>query len=415
MGIFSKFRRREATATEVEPATNSLLEALMSDELVTKEVAMSIPAVAACVNKIANTVASLDVHLYKKIEDDIIEIEDDIRTYRLNGDTGDTLNGYQLKAALVRDMLLCKGGYAFVRRSLGSVAGIYYVPSENVSINRNTDVIFKNYQINVQGRSYEGYQFLKLLRASENGWSGKSIIADSNKLFQLVTASQDYEKAISKTGGAKRGFFKAQHTLDNKAMQTMRDSYRRLYVEGSEACMVLNDGMNFQEISADLRESQMNENKQTNNDDICKIFGIPPAIINGGATKEDRREFYEGCIYPTLSAFTKALNDTLLNPWVEGEKDMFFEFDDEALTRADIKERYEAYEIGIKNGFLQLDDVRERENLPKFNLGFVKLGLQDVLIYPEDGRIVTPNMGTAVDIDNIPEGGQIDDKSKDQG
>ena len=72
---------------------------------------------------------------------------------------------------------------------------------------------------------------------------------------------------------------------------------------------------------------------------------------------------------------------------------MYFAFDDSLLTRADIETRYKAYEIGLKNGFLQLDEIRSKENLPAFGLDFVKLGLQDVLLYPENGDIYTPNMG----------------------
>ena len=99
---------------------------------------------------------------------------------------------------------------------------------------------------------------------------------------------------------------------------------------------------------------------------------------------------------------------------------MFFEFDDDLLTRADIETRYKAYEIGLKNGFLQLDEIRAKENLPSFGLDFVKLGLQDVLLYPENGDIYTPNMGVFANLkdktvikDGSMPGGGTDNDSED--
>jgi HK97 family phage portal protein len=396
MSIFTRIFRRdnEPIVPDIDPA---LLQALLGNDEITKEIAMSIPAVAACVNRIAETIASLEVKLFEKNGEDITEIEDDPRTKLLNGETGDTLTGYQLKEAMVRDMLLGKGGYCFIRRVRGNVRSLNYVPCEYITIFKNNDIIFKEYQLEVQGKRYEGHQFVKLLRNSQNGWSGKSIIADSNILFQIVAAEQDYEKHNAATGGARKGFFKAQNTLTDDAMKKFRAAYKNLYVNGSESTMILNNGMDFKEISASAAELQLNENKTTNNNDICKIFGIPPSIINGNATKEDRRAFYEGCIYPILTNFAKSLNDVLLNPYL-GENEMFFAFDDSGLTKADIDERYSAYEKGIKNGFLQLDEVRKRENMPALGVDFVKLGLQDVLFYPESGDIYTPNMGVMANV-----------------
>lgn len=399
MSIFTRIFRRdnEPIVPDIDPA---LLQALLGNDEITKEIAMSIPAVAACVNRIAETIASLEVKLYEKNEENVVEIEDDPRTELLNGETGDTLTGYQLKAAMVRDMLLGKGGYCFIRRVRGNVKSLNYVPCEYITIFKNNDIISKEYQLEVQGKRYEGHQFVKLLRNSQNGWLGKSIIADSNILFQIVAAEQDYEKHNAATGGAKKGFFKAQNTLTDDAMKKFRAAYKNLYVNGSESTMILNNGMDFKEISASAAELQLNENKTTNNNDICKIFGIPPSIINGNATKEDRRAFYEGCIYPILTNFAKSLNDVLLNPYL-GENEMFFAFDDSGLTKADIDERYSAYEKGIKNGFLQLDEVRKRENMPALGVDFVKLGLQDVLFYPKSGDIYTPNMGVMANVHEI--------------
>ena len=61
------------------------------------------------------------------------------------------------------------------------------------------------------------------------------------------------------------------------------------------------------------------------------------------------------------------------------------------LTKGDIEKRFKAYELGIKNGVLQIDEARYKENLPPLGLKFLKLGLQDVLYFADSEEIYTPN------------------------
>ena len=92
---------------------------------------------------------------------------------------------------------------------------------------------------------------------------------------------------------------------------------------------------------------------------------------------------------PILSAFESALNKDFLLP-SEKEKN-FFAFDTTDLTKGDIEKRFKAYELGIKNGVLQVDEARYKENLPPLGLKFLKLGLQDVLYFVDSEEIYTPN------------------------
>lgn len=76
----------------------------------------------------------------------------------------------------------------------------------------------------------------------------------------------------------------------------------------------------------------------------------------------------------------------------EDEKnDMFFSFDTTDLVKGDIEKRFGAYKIAIDSGFMQIDEVREKEKLPAFGLDFIKLGLQDVLYSPSNKTVYTPN------------------------
>ena len=405
MNLF--FWRKQEKREDVQPqiidegsVDADILRALVSEDTVTKEMALNIPAINACANKIADTVSSLNIKLYKRdAEGQVEEIKGDIRTKLLNEDTGDTLDGSQFKKALVLDMLLDKGGYAYVYKDKRTVRSLHYVEANRVSFARNADPIFKDYQIIINGRTYEGFQFIKLLRNTQNGYSGTSIIDDSPILLSTIYNSMTYEKQLVKSGGNKKGFIQSARALSEKAMNALKAAFRNLYSNNTENVVVLNEGLSFKESSNSAVELQLNENKQSNENDICKCFMIPPSIINGNATAEDKKLYLESCIMPILERFQCAINRVLL---LEAEKSSyFFAFDTTDMLKADIEKRFKAYEIACKNGFMQIDEIRAKENLPAFGLDFIKLGLQDVLYYPEDHKIYTPNMNQMADLDTL--------------
>ena len=117
MGWFDRFKRQEPveeTREETHEAIvdDVLLKALLNGETITREKVLTLPIVNGAVDFISNCIASMPVKLYKTKDGKVEEIRDD-RVRMLNGDTGDTLDAFQMKKALVSDFLLGKGGYCY--------------------------------------------------------------------------------------------------------------------------------------------------------------------------------------------------------------------------------------------------------------------------------------------------------------
>lgn len=387
------FRMRadpEPEKTETESNEDALLRASLTDDSMTRGQAMDVPAFAACVNKIAETVSTIPIRLYKVVDGKLEEVKEDERPRFLNDDTGDALDGVQFKRALTRDYLTGKGGYAFINRSGNRIKSLHYVKESEISFLFTSDPIFKDYDIMVQGTKYKPFEFLKMLRNTEDGRSGKSIVDENSEVLSVAYHSLKYEKGLVKTGGNKKGFIKSPKKLAKEAMNALKTAWRNLYQNNTENVVILNEGLEFQEASNTSVEMQLNENKKTNSDEICKLFNMPPAMINGGATEQDKTNFVQYCLNPILKEFECALNRDLL---LESEKwSYYFAADTSELTKGDIEKRFRAYETASKNGFMQIDEIRLRENLPPLGLDFVRLGLQDVLYDPKTASFYTPNM-----------------------
>ena len=380
----------EPEKTETESNEDALLRASLSDDYMTRDQAMNVPAFAACVNKIAETVSTIPIRLYRLVDGKLEAVEDDTRVRLLNDDTGDTLDGVQFKRALVRDYLMGKGGYAFINRTGNRIRSLHYVRESEVSFLFTSDPIFKDYDIMIQGTKYKPFEFLKVLRNTEDGRSGRSVVDENSEVLSVAYHSLEYEKNLVKTGGNKKGFVKSAKKLAEPAIKALKAAWRRLYQNNTENVVILNEGLEFQEASNTSVEMQLNENKKTNSDEICKLFNMPPAMINGGATEQDKTNFVQYCLNPILKEIECALNRDLL---LESEKGSFyFAADTSELTKGDIEKRFRAYETACKNGFMQIDEIRLRENMPPLGLDFVRLGLQDVLYDPVTKQFYMPNM-----------------------
>lgn len=384
------WKKEERADTIEEPKIDDmLLKALLSDTIITKEQALNIPSVKSCINFIADTVATLPIKLYKDNNGKAEELKYDKRVKLLNDETGDTLDAFQFWRAVMSDYFLGKGGYIYINRYLNNVVSLHYVDESYVSIIKNVDPIFKSYKILVNGKEYWPHEFIKILRNTKDGARGTSITEENNLILSVAYNSMIFEETLVKKGGNKKGFVKSARKLTQEAIDKLKEAWRKLYSNNSDNIVILNDGLEFQEASNTSVEMQLNENKETNSAEICKLFNIPKNIINGTATAKEYTNAFKMGVMPVLKAIECALNRELL---LESEKGSFyFAFDTKELLKGDIKERFEAYKIAIEANFMSVDEVRYMEDLPALGIDWIKLGLDSVLYNPKTKEIYTPN------------------------
>lgn len=377
MGLF---RHKRDTESGIGPQVNDvLLRALLNGEPIDRQKAMTLPAVSGAVDFITGAIASMPVYLYR-VKKGNVERVDDVRSTMLNGDTGDTLDGFQLKKAMVEDYLLDKGGYCYIQRSRNDVTGLYYVATNQVSININADPIHKDYDILVGSDIYMPFEFIKLLRNTKDGASGVGLTVEVSKALETAYNTLLYQLFLVQSGGNKKGFLKATRKLGQEEIDILKNAWRNLYSNNSENVVVLNNGLEFQEASNSSVEMQLNESKQTLTDEINNIFHI----------KSNFEETWKFAIYPIVRAFETALNRDLL---LESEKkNHYFAFDTKEIVKASLKERFETYQLAKACGIMTINEMRQAENMNVIEgMDYINLGLDSVLYNTTTGEIYTPN------------------------
>ena len=400
MGIFNFWKR---DTTEGMIVTDILLKALMNSEPITREQALTRPAVSGAVDFISNSIASMPVKLYKHKDGKVVEQDKDPRVKLLNGDTGDTLDAFQMKKAMVEDYLLGKGGYCYIERERNDVVALRYVEDLYITVLKNFRPIFKDYEILVEGVNYEPHEFIKLLRNTKDGASGVGLTEEVGKALETAYQTLLYQLMLVKSGGNKKGFIKSQRKLGQEEINVLKAAWKNLYGNNTENVAVLNNGLEFQEASSSSVEMQLNESKRTLMDEINYLFHIHPT---------DFEQTFKEAIYPIVKAFETALDRDLL---LEKEKkNFFFEFDVKEIIRVSIKERYESYKLAKETGFMTTNEIRRAENMGWIEgLDVVNVGLGAVLYDVNTHQYYTPNTDTTSGGNNEPSEQKMNDMIED--
>ena len=119
--------KEEGRAADESSVSDPLLSALVKSEAITREAAMTLPAVSGAVDFISNTIASMPVRLYKRKQGTIEEQDKDTRVKLLNGDTGDTLDAFQLKKAFLASIKIFLGASRAASTSPGISSSCFAV------------------------------------------------------------------------------------------------------------------------------------------------------------------------------------------------------------------------------------------------------------------------------------------------
>jgi HK97 family phage portal protein len=134
--------------------------------------------------------------------------------------------------------------------------------------------------------------------------------------------------------------------------------------------MILEEGLTFSPIGATHEDSQFIESRRFTTEEIARIFGVPPHMI-GGDTKgsltyanaeTEGLRLLKHTLGPWLARIASAVNHALLSP-VE-RRQAYAEHLPDALLATDTAGRYSAYKTALEAGFLTIDEVRRKENLP---------------------------------------------------
>lgn len=207
---------------------------------------------------------------------------------------------------------------------------------------------------------------------SNDGYTGRSVITTFRETLGLGLATEKFGAAFFGNGAWPGMMLKHPGRLGKEAKERMEESYNR-FLQGadkSHRTLILEEGMGAEKLTISPEDSQYIEGRQFQVEEVARIFGVPPhmigADIKGSMTYSNSEleslRLLKHTLGPWLRRIEAAVDHVLLGP-IE-RKTLYAEFLPDALLATDTAGRYAAYKVGLESGFLTVDEVRKKENLP---------------------------------------------------
>ena len=380
MSIFSGlFRTRDAPKDRTSgSAYTFLMGGSTAGKNVNERSAMQMTAVYACVRILSEAIAGLPLHMYRYKDEGGKEKALDHSLYQLlHDEPNPEMTSFVFRETLMTHLLLWGNAYAqIIRNGKGEVIALYPLMPNRMSVNRDSNgMLYYQYQkSNDDAPTMEGSSVI--LSPSEvlhvpglgfDGLVGYSPIAMAKNAIGLSIAAEEYGAKFYANGAAPSGVLEHPGVLKDPAK--VRDSWNAAFggSSNSHKVAVLEEGLKYTPISISPNEAQFLETRKFQIDEIARIFRVPPHMVGDlekssfSNIEQQSLEFVKYTLDPWVVRWEQSLYRALLSS--DEKNTYFFKFNLEGLLRGDYQSRMQGYSIGIQNGFMCPNDVRELENL----------------------------------------------------
>ena len=335
--------------------------------------AMQTSAVYACVKILAETVASLPLHLYKKGKNGKNETAEQHPLFSCLYETpNDEMTSFEFRETMMTSLLLWGNAYARKIKKNGHVTELWYLKPNLMTVERDTQTgkIKYTYSDDITNQTYvyRPDQVFHLKSLSIDGVTGLSPIAQAREAVGLSLATEEYGAKFFGNGARPGGVL--EHPGILKDPEKLRESWNKVYqgTRNSHKVAVLEEGMKYHTIGIAPEDAQFLETRKYQVNEICRIFRVPPHLVGDleratfSNIEHQSIEFVQHTIRPWLVRWEQAISRSLLD---EKERLLYFaKFNVDGLMRGDYKSRMEGYAVGRQNGWLSANDIRGLEDLP---------------------------------------------------
>lgn len=198
-------------------------------------------------------------------------------------------------------------------------------------------------------------------------------------------------------GNAARPSMVAKHkgVLGDEAYARLKKDLDNQYsADNSHGVLLFEDDMDVTILTMPLEEAQFLESRKFQVVDIARIYRIPPHMLaemdraTFSNIEQQSLDFEKHTLRPWLVRREQEVNRKLFSGRQKGR--YFIKHVVEGLLRADINTRFSAYAMAFQNGWLNIDEIREREDLNPLPDGqgqvyVIPLNLQPVDDIGEEG------------------------------
>jgi HK97 family phage portal protein len=193
-----------------------------------------------------------------------------------------------------------------------------------------------------------------------------SPITYANKVIGSSLSAEDFSYQFFTGGGHPTAIYYADKELNGEQAQQIKDADRRARAGGNREPMVTGSGLRRETIQLDPNETQFIDLMRFNVEQACRFWRVPPSMVYASVSGQNVTyanvsdadlSYLKNTLDGYLVRLEAAFTDLLPRPqYVRANRD--------AVLRSDQKTRYANYQIGIRNGWRNRNEIRALEDEP---------------------------------------------------
>lgn len=345
----------------------------ITDEKVDRSTALRIPAVWACVNKLADSISQLPLFVFRRDGDQQVRADSDpVSPLIRDVVNDDNLTSVQWRRELMLDLTLDGRSIWFIERNKAnrpmnlwklavSRVRVVYVDGRRVYRVRPE----KGPEITYASSEVLDFVYMP----GPKPGSHLNPIEVHKDTIGLALAAMRYAGNHFSGGGIVPHVVKMPVTAPgqmSKAAQDVMEVLRRTRKD-PKPFAPMPDTFSIESIGGDPERQQMTETRSFQNRDIYKIWRVPPAIVGDlseGASFNNYEHQMLNYVQNTLAPLIEMIEQELSAKLFGRRSTSFVEFNLDGLLRGDTAARTALYQTLIPNGVMSAAEARGKENLP---------------------------------------------------
>ena len=354
--------------------------------------ALTLTAVWCAIRLLAESVSSLPISVYtKQANGDKLE-DTKSPIYKL---VKFKPNYYQNKITFFEFIMLsiCTEGNSYVqivRNNSGTPVQLICLDPSNVTVVVNNNELF--YQVD-GGVVLDSSDVLHFKTITDDGVTGLSPIDQCAKALNWGVSLEEFGSTFFSNGAKPSSILQTDRALSDTALQRLKSSFNNNYakLKNSNSTIVLEEGLTFKPISISPEQAQFLSSRQFSIEEVARIFNVPPHMLKDLSKSSfnniemQSQEFVTYTLMPYLNRIESEMNLKLFRTNELGKT--FVEFNVNGLLRGDVKSRTEAYKTAITNGYMSINEVRQKENMNSIEGGdkhFMQMNMTTIEKVGED-------------------------------
>ena len=327
----------------------------------------------AAIDLIASSFANLSGHFFDAKTKQAINEHNlyDLINYPNHDETK-----FQFFYSAIKDYFECGNVYWYKYDNQdGDIVALFRLNPNKVMVRRDT---FNQKVFTHNGEEHYSNKILHIpSRYGYNGLVGKSIFSECNNVFKISAEIDSYVNNSFNNNVGNRliiDISKQYPDASEEQLQQLRNKFQQNYtgIQNAGKPLIKSGKIEYSKIDTEFKDNRSNqllENRQHQEKEISKLFGVPLHLLNG--TEISNIEsiyilFIENAIRPIATQFEQSINKLIP---VDQRSRIYFEYSYNSLLKTSLPTRIDSYAKQLNNGILSINEIRRKENLPEVEAG----------------------------------------------